>query len=61
MSETARYNGQIPTDPAAVLVLLLTLVYAAGQLTPDQTSALLAVTGIADAGMRLLHLMRGRR
>ncbi|MGW0015378.1 hypothetical protein ACWDVX_37230 [Streptomyces tendae] len=61
MSGTVHYNGQIPTDPAAVLLILLAAVYAAGHLTPDQTAALTATGGLAELVLSLLHLTRGNR
>ncbi|MFE0207028.1 hypothetical protein [Streptomyces sp. NPDC058985] len=59
MTSSATHNGRIPTDPATALALLLALVYATSQLTPDQANALIATLGVADAGMRLIHLTRG--
>lgn len=58
MSGTVHYNGQIPTDPTAVLLILLSAVYAAGHLTPDQTAALAAIGGLTELA---LHATRGRR
>ncbi|MFE6474643.1 hypothetical protein [Streptomyces rochei] len=61
MTSSVTHNGRIPTDPATLLALLLTLVYAAGQLTPEQAVALEATGGIADLALLLLHLTRGNR
>lgn len=58
MSGTMHYNGQIPTDPTIALVLLLALICAAGQLTPDQAEALIATGGIAE--LALMTLRGGR-
>jgi hypothetical protein len=61
MSGTVHYNGQIPTDPALALALLLALTCAAGQLTPDQTQALTTLGGITDTVLLILSLARGGR
>lgn len=61
MTRTSRYNDQIPTDPTTTLILLLTLTYAAGQLTTEQAHALTATGGIAELALIALHLTRGRR
>lgn len=61
MTSSVTHNGRIPTDPATLLVLFLAIVYAAGQLTPDQTAALTATGGIAETTLLLLHLTRGKR
>lgn len=40
MSGTTRYNGQIPTDPAAIAITLLTLYLLISLLSPEQLAAL---------------------
>ncbi|MFJ4473265.1 hypothetical protein ACIP2X_38025 [Streptomyces sp. NPDC089424] len=61
MTETARYYGQIPTDPATLLVLAIAVICAASRLTPDQAQALDAVGGIAELALLLYCLAQGRR
>ncbi|MGV9278090.1 hypothetical protein [Streptomyces griseosporeus] len=61
MSENALYNGRIPTDPHTALLLALATVAAAGQLTPDQSHALIATGGIAELALDFLRLLHSRR
>jgi hypothetical protein len=61
LTGSTTYNGQIPTDPTTALALLLTIVYTASQLDPDQTQALIAAGGIAELALIALRLARGGR
>jgi hypothetical protein len=65
MTENARYNGRIPTDPTTVLILLLAITGAATQLTTDQaqalTQALAPIGGITELAVLVLRLLQERR
>ncbi len=61
MTGTTRYNGQIPTDPATLLLLALAITAAASQLTPDQAQAVMATGGITEFALLMLRLARGGR
>ena len=61
MSTSARHNGQNPTDPHTFLILVLGIVYAAGQLTSQQAQALIAAGGIAELVLYFSRLIYGRR
>lgn len=69
MSQSVTHNGQIPTDPLHLAVLLLVTAAALGQLSPEQTQHLIDT---ADNMLTLLsfptvvaafltRLRRGRR
>jgi hypothetical protein len=61
LSENARYNDQIPTDPYFALILILAITYAATQLTTDQAQALVSTGGIAELALLFLRLIYERR
>ena len=61
MTRTMRFNGQIPTDPATLLLLAVSISYAFSQLTTEQAQALTATGGIAELALLFTHLLRERR
>ena len=63
MSRTISMNGRIPTDPTQALAVLLTILWAASQLTTEQAQALISAGLIAEVALLGFQLLRqiGRR
>jgi hypothetical protein len=56
-----RYNGQIPTDPTTVVLILASCTALASQLSPEQAQAITAAGGLAEFAQLLIRLLPGRR
>jgi hypothetical protein len=54
LTENHHLNGQIPTDPTQLAVLLLAAAAITSQLTTDQTAALTQLFGLAGTIAPLL-------
>lgn len=60
MTTTRPYNGQIPTDPHTILLMLIAVLLASGRLSADDVQALIGVGSIAELAVFLLRLRERR-
>ena len=61
MTISTRYNGQIPTDPTTIFLVLAACTALASQLNPEQAQAITAAGGLAEFAQLLIRHLPGRR
>ena len=61
MTSSVSHNDRIPTDPFFVLLLVLTILWAASRLTIEQADGLAGAGAMAELALTVLRLTHGRR